>query len=98
MLYEVITSFDEDDFMEIISPSNYWHGRSDPSSWLCEAIVRLGKSKFHKVLPRNAVITLCADALNITHEKLESSLDWNAGYMAWHEGGSVEEFHVWMKS
>ena len=46
---------------------------------------------------RAQVIALCAQTLNITPEKLEQALDWNANYMAWHDGGSVEETHVWPK-
>jgi hypothetical protein len=81
----------------IYSPLNYWHHETDPSSWLCEALVNLGKRKFKRKLPRENVISLCAQLLNITPEKLESSLEWNANYMAWHDGGTPEDHHAWNK-
>ncbi|MBN2441104.1 MAG: hypothetical protein JXJ04_07150 [Spirochaetales bacterium] len=85
----------EPELKSIYSTGNYWHHRTDPSSWLCEALVRLAKRKFGNRLPRKQVIQLCAQLLNITPEKVESTLDWNANYMAWHDGGTVEENHVW---
>jgi len=81
----------------IYSPMNYWHHRTDPSSWLCEALVNFARRKFTKKIPRKEVILLCAGLLNITPEKLESSLDWNANYMAWHDGGTPEDYHAWLK-
>lgn len=81
----------------IYSKGNYWHHKTDPSSWLSVALVSLAKRKYSHKLPRHIVISLCAQLLNITSEKLESSLDWNANYMAFHDGGTPEENHVWQK-
>lgn len=87
--------FSEDDFAGLNSPSNYWHNRTDPSSWLCAATVVLARIRFSG-LPRDRLIRLCADTLNITGKKLEDSLDWHANYMAWHDGGTVEEHHPYL--
>jgi hypothetical protein len=89
--------FTEEDFVKLNCNLNYWHNRTDPSSWLCAAVVRHGIIKFSPKLPRVKLIELCADTLNITKQKLEDTLDWNANYMAWHDGGTVEEHHVYPK-
>lgn len=87
--------FSEEDFEKLDSPGNYWHHRTDPSSWLCASVVLHAKIKFRGRLPRAVLIRLCADTLNITEGKLEDSLDWNANYMAFHDGGTAEEHHVY---
>lgn len=92
-----IYKFTESDFESINSIGNYWHHQQDPSSWLCTSMVSLGKRKFSGTLPRHLVIDLCAQTLNITAEKLESTLNWNANYMAWHDGGNPSENHIWEK-
>lgn len=89
--------FDEDDFSMLNTSSNYWHHKTDPSTWLCEAIVRLGRKNFGVELGREMTISLCAATLNISAEKLEKALEWNAGYMAWHDGGEAGYHHVWPK-
>ncbi len=83
----------ENDFRDL-NAGNYWHNRGDPSSWLCAATVSQALSKFRTVLSRAEIVELCAQTLNITPQKLESSLDWNANYMAFHDGMSVDETHV----
>ena len=88
-------SFSEDDFEYLTGSSNYWHHSESPRSWLCCAAVNHAKRKFGKTLPRNKLIVLCADTLNITAEKLESTLNWNANYMAWHDGGEPEDYHAY---
>ncbi len=88
-------AFDEADFAQLENPSNYWHSRTDPSTWLCVSTVSRARYKFRDRLNRQQTIALCAQTLNVTPEKLEYALDWNANYMAWHDGGSVEETHVW---
>lgn len=85
--------FTESDFKKLNTSLNYWHHKQDPSSWLCEATVRHGRRKFEK-LPRKKLIRLCAATLNITAKKLEDALDWNAHYMAWHDGGHPEDYHA----
>ncbi len=88
--------FTEEDFAELNTPSNYWHNRTDPSTWLCASTVRLARIRFRDRLPRTLLIRLCADTLNITVQKLEDCMDWHANYMAWHDGGTVEEYHPYM--
>jgi hypothetical protein len=83
----------EADFRDL-NAGNYWHNREDPSTWLCAATVSKAAGKFRAVLSRAQIIELCAQTLNLTADKLESSLDWNANYMAFHDGMSVEETHV----
>lgn len=89
--------FSEEDFAELDTPSNYWHNRTDPSTWLCAAAVRLARIRFRDGLPRCMLIRLCAETLNITEKKLEGALDWHANYMAWHDGGTVEEYHPYLR-
>ncbi|MBN1524817.1 MAG: hypothetical protein JW904_10055 [Spirochaetales bacterium] len=84
-----------EELKSMYSSLNYWHSKTDPGSWLSESLVRLAKRKYKGILPRKVVISLCAGLLNITPEKLESNLDWNANYMAWHDGGTPEQEHVW---
>ena len=87
--------FSEEDFEQLNSPSNYWHHRTDPSSWLCASTVLHAKIRFRGRLPRAKLIKLCAETLNITEQKLEDTLDWNANYMSFHDGGTAEENHVY---
>ncbi|HMV36348.1 MAG TPA: hypothetical protein PKM44_11935 [Turneriella sp.] len=89
-------ALDETDFTELNNRSNYWHSREDPSTWLCVSTVSRARNKFRDKLNRQQTIALCAQTLNITPSKLEHALDWNANYMAWHDGGSVEETHAWL--
>lgn len=100
---EAVVSYENIDFSlgdeelgSIYYATNYWHSKTDPSSWLCEAVVRLIRKKFLEKLPREKAMELAACLLNITTEKLEGSLNWNAHYMAWHDGGTYEENHVWL--
>ena len=87
--------FSEEDFKYLNRLSNYWHNEKSPSSWLCSFAVNHAKVKFGKYLPREKLIKLCADTLNITADKLESTLNWNANYIAWHDGGKPEDHHVY---
>jgi hypothetical protein len=80
---------------KIYSTGNYWHHKTDPSSWLSEAVVRLVRKKYSKKLPRKKAIALCAQLLNISDKQLEGNLEWNANYMAWHDGGIAEDEHSW---
>lgn len=84
----------EEDFAEL-NEYNYWHSRTDPSSWLVSSTVSRARARFEKILSRAQVIELCAQTLNIDSARVESLLDWNANYMAWHDGMSVEETHIW---
>jgi hypothetical protein len=88
-----IYSVTEKDFNQLNVRGNYWHGKTDPSSWLVMATVSHFKRKFKK-LARLQLIALAAQVLNVDAAKIESSLDWSAQYMAWHEGGKPEEYHV----
>lgn len=87
--------FTEKDFKELNRYLNYWHNRTDPSTWLCAATVKHAILKFSSKLPRAKLIDLCAQTLNISKQKLEGALDWNANYLAFHDGGTVEEYHVY---
>ncbi|MBN1697533.1 MAG: hypothetical protein JW881_08475 [Spirochaetales bacterium] len=88
---------DEHELETLYSTLNYWHHRTDPSSWLCTALVGLAKKKYQGKIPRSEIILLCARLLNVTASKLESTLDWNANYIAWHDGGNPGDYHVWEK-
>ena len=91
-----IYSANEKDFEKLNIRGNYWHSKTDPSSWLTKAAVSYFKRKFKK-LPRAQIITLVAQILNVDVSTIESSLDWSASYMSWHEGGEPEDFHVFLR-
>ncbi|MBD3278037.1 MAG: hypothetical protein GF388_07045 [Candidatus Aegiribacteria sp.] len=88
-------SFTGEDYEELNRDSLYWHNPTDPSTWLCAATVQRAIINFGDELPRKKLIKLCAETLNISMQKLENYLDWNANYMAFHDGGSPEENHVY---
>ncbi len=90
-----VYSFSEPDYEYLNSSSNYWHHSESPSSWLCCAAVSRAKMKFGKILPRDKLIELCAVTLNIEVMELERILNWNANYMAWHDGGKSEDYHAY---
>lgn len=85
-------SFSRTKLKSIYSSGNYWHSKTDPSSWLVNAMVNLTRRSW-KELPREQITDLVGQALNITSEKVEASLNWTANYMAWHDGGTPEENH-----
>lgn len=89
--------FTEEDF-EQLNEGNYWHHKQDPSSWLCSSTVYRARNKFGKKLKRKEIMALCAVTLNITPKKLEDTLDWNANYLAFHDGTTVEENHAYLPS
>jgi hypothetical protein len=91
----VLYEFDADDLASLSPPAYDWHGPGDPSSWLCAATVARARARFSGRLSRVQAVELCAATLGITVEKLEQTLDWNANYMAFHDGGSPDENHVW---
>jgi hypothetical protein len=83
----------EKDFIQLNTRGNYWHTKTDPSSWLVMSAVKYFRKKFKK-LPRSQVVALVARMLNVDAYRIESSLDWSAQYMAWHEGGEPDEYHI----
>lgn len=87
--------FSEEDF-QALNESNYWHHKQDPSSWLCSSAVSRARNRFGTKLKRQEIMALCAETLNITSKKLEDTLDWNANYLAFHDGTTVEENHAYL--
>ena len=86
----------EEDFNYLNSGgTNYWHHKTDPSSWLTCSTVSYYRRKYGTVLPRNKVIDLCAQVLNIDPAEVERLLNWNANYMAFHDGMTPDETHIW---
>lgn len=65
------------------------------SSWFVADIVGRVKFLYGKVLPRNLAIALTAATIKTTAQYIEDTLDWNANYMAGHDGMDVEMVHVW---
>lgn len=88
---------DDTEFQDLVSYDSDWHFKGDPSSWLVVRVVNSLKYKYGKELGREKTIAWAAALFQLPVEKIESTLDWNANYMAWHEGGTPEEFHAWMK-
>lgn len=97
IINDVRYHFDETDFKSLLQKTAGWHSQNDPSNDLISGLVAVGKSKFQTCLDRESVIFLCAQTLNRTIEKIEHALDWQAGYMAWHEGAPAEYYHIWPK-
>ena len=77
--------------------TNYWTNKTSPSSWLTCDTVDYYRRKYSKEVPREKVIDLCAQVLNIEPAEVERLLDWNARYMAFHDGMTPEETHIWPK-
>ena len=69
---------------------------NDPSSWLCARLVNTARTRWPE-LPRAKAIRLCALTLSITTQRLEEILNWNARYLAWHDGATDEETHAYPK-
>ncbi len=82
----------EEAFPNFKNPIQYFHP-DGPSSWLTSSVVSYVSREFGKTLPREKIIALSALACNTTVDAIEDALDWNANYMAWHDGGSPEENH-----
>ena len=90
--------FDDTDLAALGGPGLGWNAPGDPSSWLCCATVARGRAKFAPSLGRADIVRLCAATLGISEAALEQALDWNANYMAWHDGGSPDENHPYPTS
>lgn len=75
---------------------NDWHHGSGPSSWLCAELVTKVRYKWAK-LPRDKVMQFCATALCISISELEGALDFNANYLAIHDGSTPEQNHAFPK-
>lgn len=84
----------EIDFSKLNIRGNYWHTKTDPSTWLTTATVRHFKIKFGKTLPASKIVELAARVLNVDDSSIKSALDWNARYTSWHDGGNPEDYHV----
>lgn len=70
----------------------------DPgSTWYRCSLIGRARQRFSPPLDRETVLSLVAGVLRSTVADLESAMDWNANYMAWHDGGEVHENHVWPK-
>ncbi len=75
--------------------SNYWTDKTSPSSWLTCGTVAYYRKKYEQDVPREKIIDFCAQVLNIEAAEVERLLDWNARYMAFHDGMTEEETHIW---
>jgi hypothetical protein len=78
--------FTSEDIIPLFSPLNYWHTTGQPSSWLCAGLVTVAYKKFGTVLSYDEQIQLCSMCLGISPSKLQSTLEWNEQYIAWHDG------------
>ena len=77
----------------LMEMSNSRHGID--TSWFVADIVGRVKWLYGNVLPRSLALELTAATIKSTVQSIESTLDWNANYMAWHDGGDVSQCHVW---
>ena len=91
-------AFGADDLAALTQPGLGWHAAGDPSSWLCSAAVSHARHKFGAHLGRADIVALTAATLGISPSALEQALDWNANYLAWHDGGSPDQNHVYPAS
>ena len=84
---------------KVFSPYGiYWSTEDIPPKDVCVRIVGVTKATFAQQLSRRVLLQLCADTLRISLSALEDMLDWEANYMAWHDGGTPDEHHVYPKS
>lgn len=70
---------------KLVSRSNDWHSKGDPSSWLGVATFRRCQS-LHPGLEDSACVELASAALGITRAKLIQLLRWNEDYVGFREG------------
>ena len=75
----------------------YWSNEDTPPKDVCVRIVGVAKAALDQKLPRRILLQLCADTLKMSLSALEAMLDWEANYMAWHDGGTPDEHHVFPK-
>ena len=69
----------------LVSRGQYWHGKGDPSSWLCVAAFLRVRSKY-KTLPQSGALALVAQSMEISAEKLRAALAWHEQYVRFHDG------------
>lgn len=84
------------DLTQMFSRLNYWHSKTDPSSWLVASVVHAVRIGLRGRVARSKAIQYCAELLNVTPEHIESTLDWNANYLSMHDNIDVEEVHKWL--
>ena len=77
--------FAASDARTIESTANYWHGPSDPSTWLAVAVAleaqrRVGDGR------DAAALDLAAQVLGITVDRLRGLITSHEEYMRWHDG------------
>lgn len=75
----------------------YWSNEEIPPKDVCIRTVGVAKAALEQKLSRRVLLQLCADTLRISLNALEDMLDWEANYMAWHDGGTPDEHHVFPK-
>jgi len=63
----------------------YWHGPSNPSTWLAVAVFKIARRKL-KEAPQHLAMELTAQSMGITIEKLVDLIEWHEEYMRWHDG------------
>ncbi|MFT7580089.1 MAG: hypothetical protein ACI9MR_001756 [Myxococcota bacterium] len=61
------------------------------------ALVRRLRQKFQSTLPRLQLIELAAGILRSTPDRVESTLDWSANYLAGRDGAASEGYHCYPK-
>ncbi len=88
----------EDLLTKVFPPYDiYWSPQNTPPKDVCIRVVGVAKASLEQKLSRRVLLQLCADTLRIPLSALEDMLDWEANYMAWHDGGTPDEHHVFPK-
>ena len=79
-----------DEIKHLKSTSNYWHGKSSPSSWLTMNLFNHISRHEFKTLTERTRLQIAAHLLDIPLKKVIQLIEWNDGYMNWHEGGGYQ--------
>lgn len=91
-------AFSEVDLDELAYQSRFHSVVGRLNSSVVSGCIYLAKQRFKPALARAQIIALCAATLKMTVDEVESSLDWTANYMAWHDGGEAEANHPYPTS
>ncbi|MBN2693450.1 hypothetical protein JXR93_02205 [bacterium] len=79
------------DIEELFSSSNYWHSKTDPSSWLIVSLFytvsSFLKNKSNKIENEELLaIDITAHLLNQTRVQVISTIQWQENYYRFHDG------------
>lgn len=77
---------DDEVLNELNESVDYWHSKTDPSSWLIVGLFLQLRRKYSSS-DEKQILELTAHGLNVTVQKIISGIRWHDGYMAFKDGG-----------